>query len=131
MDPATERMWAADTASRALGMELVEVGPGHAVVRMVVRPDMVNGHGIGHGGLTFALADTAFAFACNSGRPVTVAAGAEVRFRLPTYAGDVLVAEACEVERTGRDGTYEVTVTRGEDVVATFTGQARELPGSG
>ena len=89
---AADSMWAGDRASQALGMELVEVGPGFAVLRMTVREDMVNGHGIGHGGLTFALADSAFAFACNSYDRVTVAKGAEIRFRAPTYAGDVLTA---------------------------------------
>jgi acyl-CoA thioesterase len=73
---AAEAMFAGDRASRALGMVLVDVGPGRAVLRMTVRDDMVNGHGIGHGGLTFALADSAFAFACNSYGRTTVAAGA-------------------------------------------------------
>ncbi|MGH3411973.1 MAG: hydroxyphenylacetyl-CoA thioesterase PaaI [Marmoricola sp.] len=127
-------MWAQDRASRALGMELVEVGPGRAVLRMTVRDDMVNGHDIGHGGLTFALADSAFAFACNSYDRRTVAAGAEIRFRAPTHAGDVLVAEAVERSREGRDGVYDVTVhtkgQAGEVLVAEFTGRSREIGGS-
>jgi acyl-CoA thioesterase len=98
-------MWAGDRASRALGMEIVEVGPGRATLRMVVTDDMVNGHGIGHGGLTFALADSAFAFACNSYDRVTVAAGAEIAFRAPTRLGDELVATAVERSRDGRDGS--------------------------
>src|SRR5919112_274683 len=109
-------MWAEDRASRALGM--------------TIRPDMVNGHDIGHGGLTFTLADSAFAFACNSYNRRTVAAGAEIRFRRPTRAGDVLVATAVERDREGRDGTYDVTVTAGETVVATFVGRSREIGGS-
>ncbi len=122
-------MWAEDRASRALGMELREVGPGRAVLAMRVRDDMVNGHGIGHGGLTFTLADSAFAFACNSYNRRTVAAGAEIRFRAPTRHGDDLVATAVERSREGRDGLYDVTVTAGETVVAEFTGRSREIGG--
>ena len=127
---SADAMWADDRASRALGMSIDEVGPGRAIVRMTVRDDMVNGHDIGHGGLTFTLADSAFAFACNSYNRRTVAAGAEIRFRAPTHAGDVLVATAVERERNGRDGTYDVTVTAGETVVATFVGRSREIGGA-
>ena len=123
-------MWADDRASRALGMEIDEVGPGTAVLRMTVREDMVNGHDIGHGGLTFTLADSAFAFACNSYGRRTVAAAAEIRFRAPTRLGDVLVARAREISRDDRDGTYEVVVTAGETVVATFVGRSREIGGT-
>ena len=123
-------MWAGDRASRALGMELREVGPGRAVVSMTVREDMVNGHGIGHGGMTFALADSAFAFACNSHNRRTVAAGADVSFRAPTRLGDALVATALERSREGRDGVYDVTVVAGETLVAEFTGRSREIGGA-
>ena len=85
---AAEALWAGDAASRALGMEVTEVAPGRATVRMTVREDMVNGHAIGHGGLTFTVAETAFAFACNSYNRSTVAAGAEIRFLAPTRLGD-------------------------------------------
>ena len=122
-------MWADDRASQSLGMVLDAIGPGAATLRMTVRPDMVNGHDIGHGGLTFTLADSAFAFACNSYNRRTVAAGAEIRFRRPTRAGDVLVATAVERERAGRDGTYDVVVRAGDDVVATFVGRSREIGG--
>ena len=122
-------MWAEDHASQALGMSIDEVGPGTATLRMTVRGDMVNGHAIGHGGMTFTLADSAFAFACNTYNRRTVAAGAEIRFRAPTHAGDVLVATAVERERDGRDGTYDVTVTAGDLVVATFVGRSREIGG--
>src|SRR6188472_3109703 len=105
-------MWSLDRASQALGMTLESVAPGRATLRMTVRHDMVNGHDIGHGGLTFTLADSAFAFACNSHNRRTVAAGAEVRFRAPTHLGDVLTATAVERSRNGRDGVYDVTVTR-------------------
>jgi len=123
-------MWADDRASQALGMELVDVGPGRATLRMTVRDDMVNGHDIGHGGLTFTLADSAFAFACNSHNRRTVAAGAEVRFRAPTHGGDVLTATEVERSREGRDGVYDVTVTRADVVVAEFTGRSKEIGGT-
>ncbi len=123
-------MWAGDRASQALGMEILEVGSGRAVVRMAVREDMVNGQGIGHGGLTFALADSAFAFACNGHGRRTVAAGAEIRFRAPTRLGDVLVATAVERSRDGRSGVYDVEVANSEVVVATFVGHSREVGGT-
>jgi len=125
-------MWARDNASQALGMTLESVGPGSAVLSMVVREDMVNGHDIGHGGLTFALADSAFAFACISYNRTTVAAIAEIRFRQPARLGDVLVATATERERGERRGTYDVTVTRrpGDATVATFVGHCTEIGGS-
>lgn len=122
-------MWAGDAASRALGMRIVQVGPGRAVLAMTVRDDMVNGHGIGHGGLTFTLADSAFAFACNSYNRRTVAAGAEVRFRVPTRLGDELVATAVERSREGLDGVCDVTVTVGDLVVAEFVGRSKEIGG--
>ena len=123
-------MWAADRASQALGMELAEIGPGRATLRMTVREDMVNGHDIGHGGLTFTLADSAFAFACNSYNRRTVAAGAEIRFLAPTRLGDVLEATAVERSREGRDGVYDVAVRCGDRVVAQFTGRSREIRGT-
>jgi acyl-CoA thioesterase len=123
-------MWADDRASQALGMEIVEIAPGRAVLRMAVRDDMVNGHAIGHGGLTFTLADSAFAFACNSYGRRTVAAGAEIRFLAPTRLGDVLVATAVERDREKRTGVYDVEVTAGETVVATFVGRSHEIGGS-
>ena len=122
---SAEAMWAEDRASRALGMSIESVGPGTATLRMTVRSDMVNGHDIGHGGLTFTLA-----VACNSYNRRTVAAGAEIRFRAPTHAGDELVATAVERCREGRDGTYDVTVTAGEVVVATFVGRSKEIGGA-
>jgi len=118
-------MFAADQASRGLGMELLRVGPGEAVVQMRVALQMLNGHSICHGGYVFMLADTAFACACNSEGPVTVAAGAEVSFIAPAQEGDVLVATARERTRYGRSGIYDVTVRRGHDVVAEFRGRSR------
>jgi len=120
-------MWAADAASAALGMQLVELGPGRARVSMVVRPDMVNGHDLCHGGLIASLADSAFALACNSRGPVTVAAGFEVDFLEPARLGQVLEADAREVALRGRSGLYDVTVRVGDTVVAEFRGRSRSL----
>lgn len=121
-------MMAADAASRALGIELVEQGEGRAVTRMTVRPDMLNGYAVGHGGLVFSVADTAFACACNSWGPATVAAAAEIVFVAPARAGDVLTAEAAVRTTFGRSGVYDVTV-RNQDgaVVAEFRGRSRQL----
>jgi acyl-CoA thioesterase len=120
-------MFAADQASRGLGMELLHVGPGTAVVQMRVALQMLNGHSIGHGGYVFMLADTAFACACNSHGPVTVASGADITFLAPVREGDVLVATAAERARYGRSGIYDVTVRRGDDIVAEFRGRSRTL----
>ena len=127
---SAEAMWAGDRASQALGMQIVSVWPGRAVLRMTVREDMVNGHDIGHGGLTFTLADSAFDVACNSYDRRTVAAGAEIRFRAPTHLGDVLTATATEWSRDGPSGVYDVEVTAGDSVVAVFVGHSREIGGT-
>jgi acyl-CoA thioesterase len=124
---AAHEMFARDRASTALGMELVEAGEGRAVVRMTVTAAMVNGHALAHGGYVFLLADTAFACACNSHGPVTVAAGADVTFLRPAREGDVLEARAGERSTSGRSGIYDVTVTRGGDVVAEFRGRSRVI----
>jgi acyl-CoA thioesterase len=129
-DRSAAAMWAGDRASQELGMRIESVGPGRAVLSMELREDMVNGHAIGHGGFTFTLADSAFAFACNSYNRSTVAASAEIRFRRPTRLGDRLVATAVERSREGRDGVYDVTVTVGDDVVATFVGRSKEIGGT-
>lgn len=123
-------MWSSDAASRALGMEIVAVAPGRATLTMTVREDMVNGHAIGHGGFTFTLADSAFAFACNSYNRSTVAAACEIRFLAPTRLGDLLVAEAVERSREGRDGVYDITVRRDDTVVAEFVGRSKEIRGA-
>lgn len=122
-------MLAEDHASRGLGMTVVDVGPGRAVLDMTVRPDMANGHRIGHGGFTFALADSAFAFACNSYDRRTVAASCDISFLAAVRVGDVLEAEAVERHRGGRNGIYDVTVRRGDEVVAEFRGRSREIGG--
>ena len=122
-----ETMLAADAASRMFGIELLGYGEGWARVQMTVRDDMVNGHGICHGGLIFTLADTAFACACNSWGPVTVAAGADIVFVAPGRRGDQLTAEARVRDRFGRNGIYDVTVTRGDQVIAEFRGRSHEM----
>ncbi|MFG3707143.1 hydroxyphenylacetyl-CoA thioesterase PaaI [Micromonospora sp. NPDC047670] len=122
-------MFDADVASRGLGIELVDAAGGTAVARMRVTGAMVNGHAIAHGGFVFLLADTAFALACNSHGPVTVAAGGEITFVRPAREGDLLTAYATERTRYGRSGIYDVTVTRdGGEVVAEFRGRSRALP---
>ncbi|WP_107102748.1 hydroxyphenylacetyl-CoA thioesterase PaaI [Streptomyces torulosus] len=121
------RMLAADQASRLLGIELLEQGEGTAVLRMTVTASMVNGHGIAHGGYLFLFADTAFACACNSRGPVTVASGADITFVAPVREGDVLVATARELTRFGRSGIYDVSVRRGDAVIAEFRGRSRTI----
>jgi acyl-CoA thioesterase len=120
-------MFERDVASQGLGIELVEAGAGAAVVRMRVTASMVNGHGLAHGGYLFLLADTAFACACNSHGPVTVAAGADVTFLRPAHAGDQLEAVARERSASGRSGIYDVTLRRGDDVIAEFRGRSRVI----
>jgi acyl-CoA thioesterase len=108
---ATAALYRTDAASQALGMQVIETGPGLATVRMTVREDMLNGHRLCHGGLVFALADSAFAFACNSHGDSALAAAASIDFLQPARAGDVLTARAVEIWRAGRAGLTEVTVT--------------------
>lgn len=125
-----EALWRGDAASQGLGMQVESSGPGRATLSMRVRPDMVNGHGICHGGLVFALADSAFAFACNSHGDNTVAAGAAIEFLKRVHEGDVLRAAATERWRAGRAGIYEVEVRnqRG-DLVALFRGRSHQVAG--
>ena len=127
---AAATMWEGDRLSQSLGMELVEVVPGAATLAMSVRDDMVNGHGTCHGGMVFALADSAFAFACNSHNAVTVAQECTVAFMAPAHPGDRLVARAQERSRAGRSGIYDVTVSKSEGrVVAEFRGLSRTVRG--
>ncbi len=131
-------MMSADEASRALGIELLEAGPGRAVARLRLTDGMINGHGVAHGGYLFLLADTAFACACNSHGPAAVASSAEITFVSPGRAGDELVAVAEERTRYGRNGIYDVTIFRelgdAREVLAEFRGRSRTIatgqPGS-
>lgn len=123
-------MWADDVASRQLGMTIEQVSSGSATVSMEVRPDMANGHGTAHGGLIFALADSAFAFACNSHNERAVAQACDIVFAAPAHSGDRLVATATERHRFGRNGIYDVRVTRdGDVVIAEFRGRSRTIGG--
>jgi acyl-CoA thioesterase len=123
-------MVANDRASKALGMRIVEVGPGRAVLEMTVRDSMVNGHDLCHGGLIATLADSAFAFACNSYNELTVASGFSIDILAPGKLGDVLTACCTEVSKAGRTGVYDAVVTnqRGEKV-AVFRGRSYTMKG--
>ena len=121
-------MFERDLASQGLGIVVEEVKPGFVRLRMPVRPDMVNGHATCHGGFIFALADSAFAFACNSHNRATIAAGAAIEFLAPARAGDVLIAEAQEQSLGGRLGVYDVVVSReAGERVALFRGRSCAL----
>lgn len=122
-------MWERDHAAQAAGAQIVESGPGHALARMTVRREMVNGHAIAHGGYVFMLADTAFAYACNAYGPTTVARSCHIEFLAPAREGDVLEAHAAERTRAGRNGIYDVAVRRPADdtLIAEFRGHSREV----
>lgn len=121
-----DAMAAADLASRGAGIELRHVAPGRATTGMRVLPTMVNGHRICHGGHVFLLADTAFAFACNTYGDVTVAAGCDIVFAAAAREGDELIAEAVERARFGRNGIYDVTVRRTDgELIAELRGRSR------
>jgi acyl-CoA thioesterase len=127
-----EAMFAADLASREfMRMELLACAPGRAVMRMTVREEMLNGHRICHGGFIFTLADSTFAFACNSHNKVAVAAGCSIEFLKPGQLGDVLTCEGVEQVLQGRHGVYDMKVTnqRGE-TVAVFRGKSAQIPGT-
>jgi len=120
-----QALLSADAASRNLGMRLEEVKPGSARLRMTVRPDMVNGHGLCHGGIVFALADSAFAVACNTYDAVTVAAAASIDFLAPARVNDELTAQAREVWRSKRSGIYEIVVSnQRSEAIALFRGRS-------
>ncbi|TFL17699.1 hydroxyphenylacetyl-CoA thioesterase PaaI [Jannaschia formosa] len=126
---AAAAMWASDEASKWLGMELGAVGEGHATLTLAVAPHHCNGHGTCHGGVIFALADSAFAFACNSRNLATVAQHAQVSFTAPARAGETLTAQAREVHQAGRNGIYDVRVTGPAGTVAEFRGMSRQVRG--
>jgi len=126
-----QAMFAADRASReTMGMELLACEPGRAVMRMTVQPLHLNGHQICHGGFIFTLADSTFAFACNSRNHNTVAAGCSIEFLKPAHAGDVLTCEGIEQVQSGRHGVYDMRVTNQHgDVVALFRGKSAQIKG--
>src|ERR1700688_4484356 len=124
------RLFVADLASQALGIEIIDVAPGRVQIALTVRPDMVNGHGMCHGGIVFAFADSAFAFACNSHGDPMVAAGASIEFLAPAPRGERLTATAAEVSRSARHGIYDVAVTAASGgVLAHFRGRCSRLRG--
>jgi acyl-CoA thioesterase len=125
---AVRSLYANDAASQSLGIEIVEAARGSVRIEMIVRPDMANGHGMCHGGIVFAFADSAFAFACNSHGEPMVAAGASIEFVAPTPTGERLTATAVETLRTERHGIYDVVVSRASgEVVAHFRGRCSRL----
>src|SRR5215467_3117984 len=125
-----DAMYPRDRASQSLGIKVARVGPGHATLAMTVRPDMLNGHAICHGGFIFTLADSAFAFACNSYNLNTVASGCAIEFLAPAREGDVLTAVARERSMAGRTGVYDIDVAnqRGE-TIALFRGKSYRIKG--
>ncbi|MBC7727236.1 MAG: hydroxyphenylacetyl-CoA thioesterase PaaI [Microbacteriaceae bacterium] len=125
-----DALWVGDHATRMLGMEITEIGPGRAVIRMTVRQDMLNGHATCHGGLITTLADSTFAFACNSHNELTVASGFTVDLLAPGRLGDLLTATAVEVSKAGRTGVYDVDVRNQHgERIAVFRGRSYTLRG--
>ncbi|MFY8102647.1 MAG: hydroxyphenylacetyl-CoA thioesterase PaaI [Ramlibacter sp.] len=129
-EASASAMWARDNATQAMGMSIDRIAPGQCAMSMPVRPDMLNGHGTCHGGFMFVLADSAFAFACNSYNQTTVASACHIDFLAPARLGDVLEAEAIERSRSGRTGVYDITVrVRGGKTVALFRGKSYRIEG--
>jgi acyl-CoA thioesterase len=124
-----EAMWKEDDASQGLGMHILDVKAGEAVLTMTVQPHMVNGHGIAHGGFIFLLADSAFAFACNSRNERAVAAQCNISFIRPARLGERMVARAREISKTGRSGIYDVSVTVDDTAIAELRGHSRTIGG--
>jgi len=128
---AARTMFERDPASQALGMVLDDIRPGYARMTMTVRADMLNGHATCHGGYIFMLADSAFAFACNSHNLSTVGAGCTIDYLAPGRAGDVLVAEATEQALQGKTGVYDVTVKTADGrTIALFRGKSHRISGT-
>ena len=125
-----EAMWKEDDASQGLGMEILEMKAGFAVLTMTIQPHMVNGHGIAHGGFIFLLADSAFGFACNSRNARAVGAHCSISFIRPARLGDRLVATAAEISKSGRSGIYDVRVTADDAAIAELRGHSRAIGGT-
>ena len=126
-----EAMFAADRASReTMGMQLLACEPGRAVMRMTLRALHLNGHQSGHGGFIFTLADSTFAFACNSRNHNTVAAGCNIEFLRPAHEGDVLTCEGVEQVQSGRQGVYDMRVSNQHgEAIALFRGKSAQIKG--
>ncbi|MGP9528983.1 hydroxyphenylacetyl-CoA thioesterase PaaI [Glutamicibacter sp. AOP5-A2-18] len=136
-EPLPHKILRNDTAARWLGIEVIEASDGHAVITMELREEMLNGFGIGHGGMIFTLADTAFAMSCNevegSEETITVASGADINFLKPAVLGRKLTATGNRVSQQGRSGLYDITVTQEtsdgtSEVIAEFRGRSRTIP---
>lgn len=125
-----DAMWKEDGASQGLGMEILDIKAGHAKLAMTIKSHMVNGHGIAHGGFIFTLADSTFAFACNSHNERTVAAHCNISFIRPGKLGDRLIASATEISRSGRSGIYDIRVAAGDTVIAELRGHSRTIGGT-
>ena len=129
-EKSAEIMWPDDHAARGLGMEIVAVGPGAATLRMPVRQDMVNGHGTCHGAFIFAVADSTFAYACNSDNHRAVAGGVDINFLAPAFLGDVLTAVGTRRQQGGRSGIYDMEVTNQDGkLIAVFRGRSVRVKG--
>ena len=129
-EATAQAMWSRDRAAQALGMQIVQVQPGRATLSMQVRADMVNGHHICHGGMIFSLADTAFAYACNSYNKNTVASACHIDFLAPAKEGETLEAEAVEQSAAGRTGVYDITVRNNHGkTIALFRGKSYRING--
>jgi len=129
-EAVAQAMWSRDHATQALGMRIEAIGPGSATLSMTVRTDMLNGHAICHGGYMFTLADSAFAYACNSANQNTVASACQIDFLAPARLGDVLEAEAVARSASGRTGVYDITVrVRGGKTLALFRGKSYRIQG--
>jgi acyl-CoA thioesterase len=129
-DRVAEAMWSQDGASQMLGMSIVDIDEGKATLQLTVEQRHANGHGICHGGITFTLADSAFAFACNSRNQSTVAQHNIISYLMPGQVGDVLTATASEVSLTGRSGIYDVKITnQAGQMIAEFRGFSRAIKG--
>jgi acyl-CoA thioesterase len=129
-EKCAELMLAKDAATLGLGMQISQIAPGQATLQMLVRPDMLNGHGICHGGFIFTLADSAFAFACNTYNQLTVAQQNQITYIQAGQSTELLTATAIETSRTGRSGTYSVTVTGSKGrTIALFHGLSRTIKG--
>ena len=128
---ATARhMYAQDKATQGLGITLIDIHPGHARMQMTVRSDMLNGHGMCHGGFIFTFADSSFAFACNSYNVQTVAAGCSIEFLAPAFEGEILIASAAEQSKSGKTGIYDVVVTNADGrKIALMRGKSHQLKG--
>ena len=129
-DATAEAMYSRDRAAQALGIKIVRVQPGASLLTMTVRSDMVNGHHICHGGMIFSLADTAFAYACNSYNKNTVASACHIDFLAPAKEGETLEAEAVEQSAAGRTGVYDITVRNNHGkTIALFRGKSYRING--